>query len=130
MAIMATSVINKVKDTANSAANTAADAMNAVNKRFSVSSEINRINTRLNAIKRENQELYTLVGKKAYQAHLDGAEADCTEEFAKIDANAAETAELRVRSADLRGFYICKTCSRECPKDDDFCAKCGTKLEK
>lgn len=126
MALKTSSVFGKVKG----AGQVVVDAANGVMKDAGEKVEVSKINGKIADINRDIQKLYAVIGERIYKDGAESIQRGAFEEIAQIDALHMEIEGLRARSAELRDMILCGGCGRECLASDEFCAKCGTKLEK
>lgn len=93
-------------------------------------SETTQLSYKISVAEKEKETLFTVLGKSVYeQAKADSLSpyfGKCEEISAKQD----EIDEMKKKLDALKGIIICPKCGAECNKDNDFCGKCGAKLEK
>ena len=76
-------------------------------------------------------DIYTEIGKLYYKNHKDNP---CCEEMAELCSKASEKITalegLRAQVRALKGVNICDNCGAEVPLENEFCGKCGAKIER
>lgn len=89
-----------------------------------------KISFAISETKNKMEEIYTDIGKKVYQKHLEGTDfCDCmTEALEKLDELNEELEALNERLSEAKSVIKCKSCGENNPKNSSFCANCGESL--
>lgn len=76
------------------------------------------------------KEIYTQMGKKVYEKHLNGDDVyeELEESCMKIDDLMAEAADLREKLAEVKDSVKCSECGEYNKKTSIYCSKCGSVL--
>ncbi|MCI5751098.1 MAG: zinc ribbon domain-containing protein [Oscillospiraceae bacterium] len=93
-------------------------------------SETTQLSYKISVAEKEKETLFAVLGKSVYEE----AKADSLSPFfgkcEEISAKQDEIDEMKKKLDIIKGVIICSNCGAECDKDNDFCGKCGSKLEK
>ncbi|NBI68756.1 zinc ribbon domain-containing protein [Pseudoflavonifractor sp. 60] len=123
-------LLERVKGTANYAADAAADGARAAGKRAGQMVDVAKLNVQLFDLNGEYNDLLRELGQVMYSTHL-GQAADpeqVTALLAQADEKSGRIAELKGRISDLRQSQTCPGCGAPCGKSDKFCRACGAQL--
>lgn len=86
----------------------------------------------INENKSKIEDQYEEIGKKVYQVHIREEEIDLEEyikeEIGKIDALAQEIKDVENELLELKELKKCLKCGAKVDKNDNYCAKCGNKM--
>lgn len=103
----------------------------AVGEKTRQGSDIVKANIKIASEERTLTDIYTEMGKLYYEKHKDDP---CCETMTELCAKAGEKLEsieeLKKQVRTLKGVNICANCGAEVALDNDFCGKCGAKVEK
>ena len=126
----AKALLERVKGTANYAADAAADGARAAGRRAGQMVDVAKLNVRLFDLKGEYNDLLRQLGRVMYDTHKGqvAESAHVTDLLARTDEMAVKIAELKSRVADLKQPQACPACGAPCGKQDKFCRVCGGKL--
>lgn len=127
---MVKDLLEKIRGTANFAADTAADTARVAGKKAGQMVDVAKLNVQLFDLNGDFNDLLRQLGQVMYDAHL-GLEPEgdpVTGLLAQADDTAAKIAELKTRIADLRQSQTCPGCGASCGRDDKFCRRCGASL--
>lgn len=76
------------------------------------------------------EDIFTKIGGAIYKSHTEGNEApDLTEVFAKLDELKNELDDLKGQLCRLKDTKQCPYCNTFNDKKNEYCAKCGKKLD-
>lgn len=123
-------LLERIRDTASVAAESAVDTAKVAGKRAGQMVDVAKLNVQLFDLNGEFNDIMRQLGQVMYNTHkgLDQADANVVDLLAKADETAAKAAELKNRIADLRQSQVCPACGASCGKDDQFCRRCGGAL--
>ncbi|MGN0642297.1 MAG: zinc-ribbon domain-containing protein [Huintestinicola sp.] len=103
----------------------------AVGEKAKIGTDIAKISIKVSNEERALCDLYRTVGEKYY---ANNKENPCCDEMkALFDQVTAKLEEIETLKADIRrmkGVSVCQNCGAEVDVDNDFCGKCGAKVEK
>ena len=104
-------------------------AKKAINK-TTTAVDITKLNLAKNDIEGKIAKLYTKVGEKVYNQHVEGEEfdGDISEVLVEIDKFRTELDEISEQIASLKTTVPCPVCGQQNSKGSAFCAKCGGKI--
>ena len=127
-------LLERVRGTANYAADAAADGARAAGKKAGQMVDVAKLNVRLFDLNGEYNDVLRQLGQVMVETH-QGLAADperVTALLAQADERADEKsagiAELKGRISDLRQSQNCPACGEPCGKSDKFCRACGGQL--
>lgn len=94
--------------------------------------DVQKVKYRISKKEEEIDEIYRSLGKEVLDAHGQGKSyADAIDKaMCAISVIRSEILVLEAERRSLEGKYLCQSCGFETGMDDDFCPKCGAKLEK
>ena len=123
-------LLDRVKGTANYAADAAADGARAAGKKAGQMVDVAKLNVQLFDLNGEYNDLLRQLGRVMYDTHKGqvAESAQVTELLARTDEKAGKIAELKSRIADMKQSQTCPACGAPCGKNDKFCRACGGKL--
>lgn len=123
-------LLERVRGTANYAADAAADGARTAGRKAGQMMDVAKLNVQLFDLNGEFNEVLRQLGQVMYQTHLGQAaeSARVGEQLAQADELAARISELKARIADLKQAQSCPICGTPCGKGDKFCRVCGTQL--
>ena len=123
-------LLERVKGTANYAADAAADSARAAGKKAGQMVDVAKLNVKLFDLNGEYNDLLRQLGQVMFDTHR-GQAADSeqvTALLAQADEIAEKAAELKGRISDLKQAQTCPSCGEPCGRGDKFCRVCGGKL--
>lgn len=123
-------LLERVKGTANYAADAAADSARAAGKKAGQMVDVAKLNVRLFDLNGEYNDLLRQLGQVMFDTHR-GLTADpeqVTGLLVQADGKAERIAELKSRISDLKQAQTCPGCGEPCGKSDKFCRFCGSPL--
>ena len=123
-------LLDRVKGTANYAADAAADGARAAGKKAGQMVDVAKLNVQLFDLNGEYNDILRQLGQVMYDTHKgEVPENDQVSELlARADEKALKIAELKGRIADLKQSQACPVCGEPCGKNDKFCRSCGERL--
>lgn len=123
-------LLERIKGTANVAADAAADTARVAGKRAGQMVDVAKLNVQLFDLNGTYNDILRQLGQVMYDTHKgqlpDGDPV--TELLAQADEAADQIAEVKARIADLRQAQTCPDCGAPCGKNDRFCRSCGAQL--
>lgn len=122
-------LLERIRNSASAAMDSAADTARVAGKRAGQMVDVAKLNVQLFDLNGEFNEILRQLGQVMYDAHT-GADsgADVAELLGRADETAARAAEVKGRISDLRHAQDCPVCGASCGKDDKFCRSCGAEL--
>lgn len=93
-------------------------------------SETTQLNYKMITAEKEKEALFTVLGKAVYENAKADSQSPFFEDCEKITAKQEEIDELKKKLDSIKGIIICQSCGAECDSKNDYCGKCGTKLNK
>lgn len=93
-------------------------------------SEATQLSYKISVAEREKETLFAVLGKSVYEQARSDSLSPYFGKCEEISAKQDEIDEMKKKLDVLKGIVICQSCGAECGKDNDFCGKCGAKLEK
>ena len=123
-------LLERIRDTASVAAESAVDTARVAGKRAGQMVDVAKLNLQLFDLNGEFNDTLRQLGQVMYNTHkgLEQADTGVVELLARADELAARSVELKNRIADLRQSKTCPACGASCGKDDQFCRRCGGAL--
>ena len=115
-------LLERVRGTANYAADAAADGARAAGKKAGQMVDVAKLNVQLFDLNGEYNDLLRQLGQVMYDTHRGEAPENdvVTKLLAQADEKAARIAELKSRIADLKQSQTCPVCGEPCGKNDKF----------
>ena len=80
--------------------------------------------------KRALELLFTALGKACYKAESENGESAYADSCAEISEKIAKIEEMKAQIRAVKGVVICDNCGAEVSIENDYCGKCGSKLNK
>ncbi|MGN0666276.1 MAG: zinc ribbon domain-containing protein [Huintestinicola sp.] len=103
----------------------------AVGEKAKIGTDIAKLNIKISTEERALTEIYQTVGETYYKNNKDNPCCDEMKKlFESVEEKLAAIDELKTLLHQTKGVVICPNCSAEIDAENDFCGKCGTKLEK
>lgn len=99
-------------------------------KKASAFADSTSINVQINALSRERDRLFREIGAAYFEAYGTSPAPELTDLCCTAATKTAEIESLRRRLRQLRNRKFCPACQTECAAQDQFCASCGTSLNK
>lgn len=123
-------LLEKVKGTANYAADAAADGARAAGRKAGQMVDVAKLNVQLFDLNGEYNDILRQLGQVMFDTHQGKAvdPEQVSSLLAQADEKSAGIAELKGRISDLRQSQTCPTCGAPCGKNDKFCRACGAQL--
>lgn len=124
-------LLERIRDGALAAADTAGDAARAAGRRAGQMADVAKLNVQLFDLNCDVDEVMQQLGRVMYDTHLGQLPPGETvpELLAKADELMARRDELQERIAALRQCKLCPACGATCGKEDKFCKCCGALLQ-
>ena len=93
--------------------------------------EITMLNFQISDAEATIDKYFKELGMKVYEEYKNGSEIneDAKLSCESIDEKYSQIEELKGQIATLKNVKICPECAFANSQDNNFCAKCGTKLE-
>lgn len=102
-----------------------------VGEKTKQSSDLVKINFKISSEEKALLELYCEIGKTYYENNSDNPCCDTMKElFDKVAEKASQIEALKNQVRVIKGVAVCTNCGAEVSAENDFCGKCGSKLEK
>ena len=89
-----------------------------------------RLNAKIIASEHSISDNYTVLGKYYYDTYKDNPDESVAENVNAITASLETIKEMKGQLLAIKGLVKCVECGADCPFEDNFCGKCGAKLEK
>lgn len=89
-----------------------------------------KLNAKIISSEHSISDNYTILGKYYYDTYKNNPDEDVAETVNSITASVDAIAEMKSRILAIKGLVKCQSCGADCPFEDDFCGKCGVRLEK
>ena len=123
-------LLDRVKGTANYAADAAADGARAAGKKAGQMVDVAKLNVQLFDLNGEYNDILRQLGQVMVDTHRGEAPDNdkVSQLLAQADEKAAKIAELKNRIADLKQAASCPACGESCGRGDKFCRACGKQL--
>lgn len=123
-------LLERIRGTANYAADAAADSARAAGRKAGQMVDVAKLNVQLFDLNGEYNDILRQLGQVMYDTH-SGQTADpehVTALLAQADGKAEKIAELKGRISDLKQAQTCPACGAPCGKGDRFCRHCGAQM--
>ena len=123
-------LLDRIRDTAEVAADAAADTARVAGKKAGQMVDAAKLNVQIFDLNTELNDVLRQLGQVMFDTHR-GAEIDndnLPHLLSKADELTGRIAELRDRVAALRHSRTCAACGAACGREDQFCRVCGQKL--
>ena len=89
-----------------------------------------KLNAKIISSEHSVSDNYTILGKYYYDTYKDNPDESVAETVNSITASLDAIDEMKNQILAIKGLVKCESCGADCPFEDDFCGKCGAKLEK
>lgn len=89
-----------------------------------------KLNAKIISSEHSISDNYTILGKYYYDTYKNNPDEDVAETVNSITASIDAIAEMKGQILAIKGLVKCQSCGAGCPFEDDFCGKCGVRLEK
>ena len=89
-----------------------------------------KLNAKIISSEHSIGENYIVLGKYYYDTYKDNPDDDVLETVNAVTASIDAISEMKAQILAIKGLVKCVNCGAECPCEDDYCGKCGTKLVK
>lgn len=89
-----------------------------------------KLNAKIISSEHSISDNYTILGKYYYDTYKDNPDESVAETVNSITASLDAIDEMKNQILAIKGLVKCESCGADCPFEDDFCGKCGAKLEK
>lgn len=119
-----------ITETGKSIGETLSGTSKTVSEKTKQVSNAAKLNGRIVAAEHSISENYSILGKYYYDTFKDAPAEEVAETVYAITASFDSIDEMKEQLLTIKGLVKCKACGAECPMEDDFCGKCGAKLEK
>lgn len=80
--------------------------------------------------KRALEQLFTALGKACYKAESENSESVYADSCAEINEKITKIEEMKAQIRAVKGLVVCDNCGAEVSIENDYCGKCGSKLNK
>ena len=123
-------LLERIRGTANYAADAAADSARAAGRKAGQMVDVAKLNVQLFDLNGEYNDILRQLGQVMVDTHRGQAPegALITSLLNQADDKNGKIAELKGRIADLKQAQTCPACGEPCGKNDKFCRSCGGKL--
>lgn len=102
-----------------------------VSEKTKQGSEYIRLSRKAAAEEKALTDLFLEIGMTYFE---NNAENPCCDDmkalFDKVIAKKSEIEDLKAQVRAIKGVVVCSDCGAEAPIENDFCGKCGCKLDK
>ena len=124
-------LLDRVRDTAVGAADAANQTARAAGRRAGQMVDVAKLNVQLFDLNGAFDDVLRQLGQVMYSAHQGQTEdgEKVTALLEQADELSGKAAEVKERIAALRQSRSCPVCGASCGRDDQFCRRCGGKLE-
>ncbi len=109
---------------------TITEASQAVGERTKFVTDIAKLNCRISTLEHSLLQSYAELGKEYFANNKDNPAENVAELVNEIKAAIETIAEMKAQLLSIRGVVACQECGAENSIDNNFCGKCGAKLEK
>lgn len=103
----------------------------AVGEKARQGSDIAKASIKITAEEKALTDIYTEIGKLYFDNHKDNP---CCEEMKALCDKAAEKIAslegLKAQVRAIKGVNVCANCGADVPLENDFCGKCGAKIDR
>ena len=123
-------LLERVRGTANYAADAAADGARAAGKKAGQMVDVAKLNVRLFDLNGEYNDVLRQLGQVMVETHRGQAPENAlvTSLLSQADELSLKISELKNRVADLKRVQTCPVCGGPCGRGDKFCRACGARL--
>ncbi|MCQ2540266.1 MAG: zinc ribbon domain-containing protein [Acetatifactor sp.] len=105
------------------------DAGQATAQKAKDLAEIAKQNSAISDEEKKINAAYLQIGKMYVEKFGETADGDFAALIADIALSGAKIAECKQKIQEVKGISICPSCGAEIPLGNQFCAKCGAKVE-
>ena len=123
-------LLDRIRNTAEVAADAAADTARVAGKKAGQMVDAAKLNVQIFDLNSELNDILRQLGQVMYDTHrgVETNSDDLPQLLGKADELNVRIAELRERVAALRQSRTCAACGAVCGREDQFCRACGEKL--
>lgn len=89
-----------------------------------------KINSEINKLEIEAEELQFEIGKKYYEANKSEPEGPYEEDINKLNEMYEKVHDLNATLLSFKGMRYCPKCDVVVSMEDDYCSKCGAAIPK
>ena len=89
-----------------------------------------KLNAKIISSEHSISDNYTILGKYYYDTYKNNPDEEIAETVNSITASIDAIEEMKNQILAIKGLVKCQSCGAGCPFEDEFCGKCGAKLEK
>ena len=89
-----------------------------------------KLNAKIISSEHSISDNYTILGKYYYDTYKNNPDEEIAETVNSITASIDAIDEMKNQILAIKGLVKCQSCGAGFPFEDDFCGKCGAKLEK
>ena len=112
-------------------AETINNAGKAVGEKTKLGTDVVKANFKISSEERALNELYLEIGKTYYDNNLDNPCCETMKElFDKVSEKKASIEALKEHVRKIKGVLLCQNCGAEVDAENNYCGKCGAKIEK
>lgn len=102
-----------------------------VSEKTKQGSDIVKANIKISSEERALNDVYLEIGKTYYEKNAENPCCDTMKElFGMVAEKKASIAALKQQIRTIKGVSVCEACGAENPVENEFCGKCGAKIEK
>lgn len=102
-----------------------------VSEKTKQGSDIVKANIKISSEERALNDVYLEIGKTYYENNAENPCCDTMKElFDMVVEKKASIAALKQQIRTIKGVSVCDACGAENPVENEFCGKCGAKIEK
>lgn len=109
---------------------TITEASQAVGEKTKFVTDIAKLNCRISTLEHSLLQSYAELGKEYFANNKDNPAENVAELVNEIKAAIETIAEMKAQLLSIKGVVACQECGAENSIDNNFCGKCGAKLEK
>ena len=93
--------------------------------------EVTKLSLNISSEEDKIQRAYKEIGEKIYKQYADGDTTDeaLLEICQNIDASKHNIATYKDKIIEIKNIKLCVTCGSETQKSDQYCRKCGAKVD-
>ena len=102
----------------------------AVEGRTKKIAESAKLSYKVSEEKRALEQLFTALGKACYKAESENGDGAYADSCAEISEKITKIEEMKAQIRAVKGLVICDNCGAEVSIENDYCGKCGSKLNK
>ena len=101
-----------------------------VGKKTKQVSDVAKYNAKIISSEHSISNNYAVLGKYYYDNNKDAPALEVAETVNSITASLDSINEMKSIILSIKGAVKCQGCGYECPIENDYCGKCGVKLER